>query len=118
MNAPARDALSRFSTDAQKAYGERLLGLYVFNYLFDEREDDDGISVDADVAVILADGDWHFLKEKECLVRLTFAILLDTDVYIRTWPLPASAWREPSTYSNPALVREIKRHSEPIMEAV
>ena len=110
--------LNRFSADAREEYGERLLGLYAFDYLLDKRADDDEISVDADVAVTLADGEWGFLEEKKRLVRLTFDILLDTEAYIRAWPLPASAWRDPSTYSNPALVREIKRHSAAIMEAV
>jgi hypothetical protein len=118
MNSRQRNVLGRFSADAQKLYGERLLGLYVFDYLFDGSVDDDEISVDVDVAVVLADGDWGFLEEKKRLVEVTFKILLDTEVYIRAWPLPVSAWRDPSTYSNPTLVREIKRHSEPIMEAV
>lgn len=110
-------ALKRFSADARAEYGHRLLGLYVFDYLHDadEEDDDDEISVGADVAVILADGDWGFLEEKKRLARLTFDILLDTEVYVRAWPLPASAWRDPSTYNNPALVRAIKRRSASIM---
>lgn len=118
MNSRERDVLGRFSAQARKAYGDRLVGLYAFDYLFDESGDDDEISVNVDVAVILADGDWTLLEEKKRLVELTFDILPDTEIYVRAWPLPASAWREPSTYDNPTLVREIKRHSEPIMEVV
>jgi hypothetical protein len=118
MNAQQRTLLGRFAADVQGMYGERLLGLYAFDYLFEDDGDDDEISVDIDVAVVLADGDWAFLEEKKRLVEITFKVLLETEVYIRAWPLPASAWRDPSTYSNPTLVQEIKRHSEPIVEAV
>jgi hypothetical protein len=119
MNAIEKSILGRFTADALKAYGDRLRGLYVFDYLFDEAgEDNDEVSVDLDVAVVLADGDWRFLDEKKRLASLTFQLLLDSDTYIRAWPLPASAWHDPSTYDNPALVRDIKRHAEPIMEAV
>jgi len=118
MNALERSVLSRFAAEARREFGERLVGLYAFDYLFDEGGEDDEISVDVDVAVILADGSWTFLDEKKRLAEITFDILLDAGVYVRTWPLPASAWREPSTYANPMLVQEIKRHSEPIMEAV
>jgi|RhiMetdeSRZDD1v2_1073273.scaffolds.fasta_scaffold2399133_2 hypothetical protein len=118
MNPQKSKLLSRFSASVRKEYGDRLLGLYVFDYLFGDSGDDDEVSADTDVAVILTDGDWNFLEEKKRLVRLTFEILLDTEVYIRAWPLPASAWADPSTHANPVLVRDIKRHSEPILEAV
>jgi len=105
MNAIEGSILGRFSADARKEYGDRLRGLYVFDCLFDERgqdnadesgEDDGEVSVDLDVAVVLADGDWSFLDEKKRLIALTFNILLETDVFIRAWPLPASAWHDQS----------------------
>ena len=117
MTTPQEMALRRFSAEARVAYGDRLRGLYAFEYLHEDDEDDDEVSVGADVAVVLVDGDWSFLEEKKQLARLTFDILLDTEVYVRAWPLPASAWRDPSTHGNPSLVREIKRRSQPIMEA-
>lgn len=116
MKPSEKKALDRFAADVRRHYGDRLLGMYVFDYLFGEGDDDE-ISVDADVAVILADGEWGFLDTKEELVQFSYEILLDSEFYIRAWPLPASAWRDPSTYSNPGLVTLIKRHSEPIMEA-
>jgi hypothetical protein len=115
MNSPKDELLNRFAADVQRHYGDRVLGIYVFDYLLDEGDDDE-ISVDADVAVVLSDGDWRFLDEKKQLVRLTFDILVETGFYIRAWPFPVSAWRDPSAYSNPRLVREIKQHAEPIME--
>jgi hypothetical protein len=118
MTARDNGILDRFSADAQKAYGKRLLGLYVFDYLLAEAGDADDMSVDMDVAVILADDGWVFLDEKKRLVELTFDILVDTEVYIRAWPLSASAWRDPSTDANSALIQEIKRHAQPIREAV
>jgi hypothetical protein len=119
MNAQQRSVLDRFSADALVQYGARLQGLYAFDYLGEDDEpDDDEISVDIDVAVVLADGNWRFLEEKKRLVEVTFKILLDSGTYIRAWPLPVSAWHDPSTYSNPSLVELIKQHSETIMEAV
>jgi hypothetical protein len=117
MTQPQSTALRRFAVEAREEYGDRLIGLYAFDYLQEDDEDDDEISVGADVAVILSDGAWSFLDEKKRLARLTFDILLDTEVYVRAWPLPASAWRDPSTYTNPTLVQGIKQRSESIMEA-
>jgi hypothetical protein len=98
MNTLERSVLGRFSAEVQGAYGARVLGLYAFDYLFEESgEDDDEISVDVDVAVVLADGEWTLLDEKKRLIEITFDILLETEVYIRAWPLPASAWRDPPT---------------------
>jgi hypothetical protein len=89
MNAQQRSLLGRFAADVQRVYGERLVGLYAFDYLFeDDVGDDDEISVDLDVAVVLADGDWRFIEEKKRLVEVTFKVLLDTGIYIRAWPLP------------------------------
>jgi len=116
MSPLERDILGRFSSEIRKAYGERLVGIYAFDYLFEDGHEDE-ISVDVDVAVILTDGDWTFLEEKKRLVAFTFDVLLESEVYIRAWPLPASAWRDPATYANPDLVRGIKHHSEPVMEA-
>ena len=116
MSVRENELLRRFAADVRRHYGDRLLGMYVFDYLFGEGDDDE-ISVDADVAVVLADGEWGFLDEKKELVQFSYEILLESEFYIRAWPLPASAWRDPSTYPNPGLVSEIKRRSEPIMEA-
>ncbi len=117
MSPLERSILGRFSSEVRRAYGERLLGMYAFDYLFEDGHEDE-ISVDIDVAVILADGDWTFIDEKKRPVEFTFDVLLENEVYIRAWPLPVSAWRDPATYANPDLVRGIKRHSEPVMEAV
>jgi hypothetical protein len=91
MNAQQRNVLERFSADALEKYGARLQGLYALDYLGDDDEgEDDEVSVDIDVAVVLADDDWRFLEEKKRLVEVTFKILLDTGIYVRAWPLPAS----------------------------
>jgi hypothetical protein len=118
MNTLERSVLGRFSAEVQKAYGARVLGLYAFDYLLKESGEDEEISVDVDVAVVLADGEWTLLEEKKRLIEITFDVLLETEVYIRAWPLPISAWRNPSTYANPELIRDIKQHSDPVMEAV
>jgi hypothetical protein len=115
MNSPKNKLLQRFAADVRRHYGDRVLGIYAFDYLFDEGDDDE-ISADADVAIVLSDGDWRFLDEKRQLVRLAFDILMETEFYIRAWPFPVSAWRDPSRYSNPRLVREIKQRAEPILE--
>jgi hypothetical protein len=115
MSSREAEALGRFAADVRGHYGKHLLGVYLFGRRpIDDEEEEAG---DVEVAVVLADGDWQFLDEKKQLVRLTFDILVDTDLYIRAWPLPASAWRDPSTYRDPAFIQEIKRHAEPIMAA-
>jgi hypothetical protein len=90
MNAHQSNVLERFSADALEKYGARLHGLFAFDYLGnDDGGEDDEVSIDIDVAVVLADDDWRFLDEKKRLVEITFKILLDTGLYIRAWPLPA-----------------------------
>jgi hypothetical protein len=117
MSPLERGILGRFSSEIRKADGDRLVGIYAFDYLFEDGHEDE-VSVDIDVAVVQADGDWTFIDEKRRLVEFTFNVLIENEVYIRAWPLPASARRDPATYANPDPVRGIKRHSEPVMEAV
>jgi hypothetical protein len=90
MNAQQRRVLERFSADVLERYGARLQGLHAFDYLGEDDEgEDDEVSVDIDVAVVLADDDWRFLEEKKRLVKVTFKILLDTGIYVRAWPMSA-----------------------------
>lgn len=117
MSSGEAEALTRFAADVRRHYRDRLLGVYLFGRGSTDDADEEDEEGDAEVAVVLADGDWRFLDEKTELVGLTFDILLDTEFYIRAWPLPASAWRDPSTYSDPAFIEEIQRRAEPIMEA-
>lgn len=66
MNVIEKSILGRFQADALREYGDRLRGLYVFDYPFDDDSvNDDEVSVDLDVAVVLADDNWRFLDEKE-----------------------------------------------------
>lgn len=107
------EVLQRFANDLHRQYGDRLMGVYRFteHTPIDEEEE-----IDLDVAVILADGAWSFREEKKKLARLTFDVLMETELYIRTWPVPLSAWLDPATSENPVLIRDMKEHAEPILE--
>jgi predicted nucleotidyltransferase len=87
--AEAERALAEFSDKVRAHYGARLSGLYLFGSRArgDQRPDSD-----ADVAVILADGDWIEWQERRVLLNLAYEIGLDSGLYIQPWPFAAGEW--------------------------
>jgi predicted nucleotidyltransferase len=104
-------ALRSFAERVRLDYGARLKGLYLFGSRArgDHREESD-----ADVAVILADGDWRFWDEKMRLVDLGHDMLVDFGAYIQAWPFPASAWNSPAGSRHQRLIESAKRDAQPI----
>jgi uncharacterized protein len=104
--AEVASALAQFGQDVRRAYGARLQGLYLFGSRArgDHRPDSD-----ADVAVILEDGDWRFWDEKMRLIDLAFDYRIDNGVYIQSWPFAASHWGDPAQSSQPRLIASAKR---------
>lgn len=94
-------ALARFAADVRAAYGERLKGLYLFGSRArgDHRPDSD-----ADVAVVLADGDWQPWPEKMHLVEIGHDALVDFRLYIQPWPFAERLWVAPRSSSPRSLI--------------
>ncbi len=104
-------ALVDFARLVRAAYGDRLQGLY----LFGSRARGDHIAAsDADVAVVLKDGDWNWWSERMHLADIEYDVVVATGADPQAWPLSESEWLNPERHRNPALVRAMKRDAQPI----
>jgi antitoxin ChpS len=104
-DATVARALRAFAAAVRRHYGDRLRGLYLFG---SRARGDHTPESDADVAVVLADGDWRVLSEKKVLSRLGYDLVVDTGTDIQAWPIRESEWREPERHHNPAFARAIR----------
>ena len=106
-----REVLRRPVGDLRSHYGDRLQGIYLVDTrdLYNENE-----QADAEVVVVLADGNWRPIDERKALVHLTYNSLLESELYIPALPVPLAAWQDPSTVSDPASILAIKGGAEPI----
>src|SRR5439155_12765310 len=104
-------ALARFAVAARKHYGERLKGLYLFGSRArgDHRPDSD-----ADVAVVLEDGDWVSWKERWLLNRLAYDPSLESGVVIQPWPFSRLQWNAQYSAPSTALLASARREAIPI----
>ena len=104
-------AIALFATAARAAYGERLVGLYLFGSR--ARADHHPFS-DVDIAVVLADGEVRLVPEKRRLADLTHDIILETGVEVQPWPIARAAWDNPDRQANAALVKSMRRDARRI----
>lgn len=102
-------ALRRFAAAVRARYGSRLRGLYLFG---SRARGDHKPDSDADVAIILADGDWRFWDEKMSLVDLAFDIGVDHRLYLQPWPFSESEWREPERSRRAGLLHSARRDAQ------
>ncbi len=72
---------------------------------------------DAEIVVLIADGAWRSIDEHRNLAKLTFDTLMEHEVYIRAWPVPASAWLDPAQAEHPHLVREFQSTAQVLLAA-
>lgn len=107
-------ALAEYVAAVRRHYGPRLVDVLLFGSRArgDARPDSD-----ADVAVILEDGDWQFWTEKMRLAGLAYDILLEHDLYIQPWPFPRSAWESPAKHPKQRLIESIRKDARPVMQA-
>jgi predicted nucleotidyltransferase len=99
-------AIAIFGEAVQSAYGPRLRDLFLFG---SRARDDHGPFSDADVVVVLDDEDWNLFDEKRQLARLAYDAIVETGVHVQGWPVSRSAWEQPLTHANPALIRNMQR---------
>ena len=102
-------AIARFASEVHRYYGERLRGLFLFG---SRARGDHTTESDADIAVVLQDGDWNFWDEKMRLVDFGFEPMLDEGVYIQPWPVALSEWEAPDKHRNPRLIRAMRRDAK------
>lgn len=95
-------ALQDFAAAVRRHYGDRLRGLYLFG---SRARGDHTPESDADVAVVLADGNWRYWDEKMQLSDLSYDSLIETGADIQGWPVRQSEWDKPDLHRNPQLVQ-------------
>lgn len=106
-------ALEQYVAAVRARYGDRLRGVVLFG---SRARGDMQADSDADVAVIIADGDWSFWREKRELADLAYEPLMDWGLTIQPWPLTLSQWSNPELHHNPRFVYAIKRDASPLVE--
>ena len=106
MTAAERKALDDYVAAVRRHYGPRLVDIFIFGSRArgDARPDSD-----ADVAVIIEDGDWEFWEEKWLLAGLAYDVLLEHGLYIQPWPFPRSAWQSPPTHRRQHFIEAIQK---------
>ena len=89
---------------------ERFDGKYLKLLLFGSRARGDNVpESDADVAVIFRGRITDRWSLRRLIIEETYAILLESGLYIQPWPLEEDGLGNPDKSSNPALLRNIVR---------
>jgi uncharacterized protein len=107
-------ALDAFVAAVRAHYGKRVKDIVLFG---SRARGDYKPDSDADVAVILVDGDWSIWREKVDLADLAYEPLLESGLRIQPWPIAVSEWERPQAHRNHRFVEAIKRDAVPLPEA-
>lgn len=107
----AARAISAFVRAVRSHYGERVKDIVLFG---SRARGDYKPDSDADIAVILADGDWSIWREKMELAGIAYDPLVEYGLYIQPWPISKSEWDEPSRHRNPRFVHNVQRDARPV----
>ena len=110
-DATVARALADFAAAVRRHYGDRLRGIYLFG---SRARGDHTPESDADVAVVLADGDWNYWTEKMQLADLSYDPLVETGTAIQGWPVRLNEWNQPDVHRNPSLIRAMLDDAKPL----
>lgn len=69
---------------------------------------------DADIAVLLEGEAGEFFATQRALSDMAYDVLLATDIRIQALPIWQAEWDHPDRYSNPYLLRNIRREGIPL----
>jgi predicted nucleotidyltransferase len=111
-DAAVYQALGDFAHALQQMYGDRLKGVYLFG---SRARGDHTSESDADVAVVLADGDWRHWDEKMRMADLEYDIIIATGAEPQGWPVRESEWLHPERHRNPELVHAMRRDAKDLL---
>ena len=114
MSPEERKALDDFVAAVRQHYGPRLVDILVFG---SRARRDHHPDSDADIAVILKDGDWEFWDEQMNLAGLAYDILLDHGLFIQPWPIGLTAWEAPASSPKQRFIETIRRDARSLLEA-
>ena len=110
-DAAVDTAVRDFARAVRTAYGDRVKGIYLFG---SRARGDHTSASDADIAVVLADGDWRVFDEKMRLADIEYDTIVETGVEPQAWPVSEREWRNPDLHDNPPLVRAMRRDAKRI----
>ena len=109
-----RVALARFVQLVRDHYRDRLIDIVLFG---SRGRGDASTTSDADVAVIIEDGDWVGWKERRVLTNVGYDLLIEDGLDVQPWLIAASEWRSADGAHQSALVRNIRRDGRGILHA-
>ena len=110
-DAAVEAAISDFARAVRKAYGPRVRGIYLFG---SRARGDHTKESDADIAVVLADGESRSWAEMKRLADIAYDFIVSTGAGIEAWPVPESAWKDPGGHVDEALFAAMRRDARPI----
>jgi antitoxin ChpS len=101
-----RTALGELDRKLRARFGDRYVRLILFG---SRARGDNAPDSDADVAVVLRGRIADRWSVERQIIAETYPILLETGLYIESWPLEQSELDDPDRSSNPALLRNVLR---------
>jgi hypothetical protein len=101
-----RAALSELDRKLRARFGDRYVRLILFG---SRARGDNAPDSDADVAVVLRGHIADRWSVERQIIGETYPLLLETGLYIESWPLKQSELDDPDGSSNPALLRNVLR---------
>jgi predicted nucleotidyltransferase len=101
-------ALAQFAANVRNHYRDRLKGLYLFG---SRAREDHRPDSDADVAVVLQDGDWVSWKERRVLSRLAYEPSLESGLAIQAWPFSEQQWGRAESGPTAPLIEAARREA-------
>ena len=112
-DAEVDHALLRFAADVRSHYGYRLEGLYLFG---SRARGDHTPESDADVAVVLRDGDWEEWIERRVLNGFAYEAGFDSGAVIQPWPFSDTQWIAGATMPATKLLGSARRDAVRVEE--
>lgn len=105
MTPSVRKTLTFFAGKVAAAYGSNLVAVVLFGSPARHKANEDS---DVDVGVVLKKvDDRRAIRER--LSDLAYDVLLETNVDIQAVAVTVDQWSMPETFSNPSLVRAMRR---------
>lgn len=114
MSEQQRKAIDMFIAAVRRHYDPRLVDIMLFG---SRARGDAGPDSDADLVVVLEDGDWRFWHETRILGGLAFEPLVEHGLAIQPWPIARSEWEHRARHRNPRFVEAVKSDSRPLASA-
>ena len=105
-------ALASYVAAVRDHYGSRVLNIVLFG---SRARGDNRPDSDADVAIVLQNGDWRFGSEKLKLADLTYETMMEYGVRLQPWPVSRSDWGHPVEHHNTKLIQSMKRDGRTLL---